>query len=212
MFKDRNEAGYLLANKLEKYRNADAVILAIPRGGIPLGFIMAQNLNLPLEVVLSKKIGHPLHKEYAIGAVTLKNRILSDAAADVSQAYIESETENIRTKLNKRYIDYYGDHTPLSLKDKILVIVDDGIATGNTMLSIIKMLHDEKPKKIIVAIPVAPPDAIRKLEASPYIDEVICLLVPNNFRAVGQFYKNFDQVDDTEVKQLLNRMLKSFSN
>ena len=212
MFKDRNEAGYLLANKLEKYRNADAVILAIPRGGIPLGFIMAQNLNLPLEVVLSKKIGHPLHKEYAIGAVTLKNRILSDAAADVSQAYIESETENIRTKLNKRYADYYGDHIPLSLKDKILVIVDDGIATGNTMLSIIKMLHDEKPKKIIVAIPVAPPDSIRKLEASPYIDEVICLLVPNNFRAVGQFYQNFDQVDDTEVKQLLNKILRSFSN
>lgn len=212
MFKDRNEAGYLLANKLEKYRSADAVILAIPRGGIPLGFIIAQNLNLPLEVVLSKKIGHPLHKEYAIGAVTLKNRILSDAAADVSQAYIESETENIRVKLNKRYADYYGDHIPLSLKDKILVIVDDGIATGNTMLSIIKMLHDEKPRKIIVAIPVAPPDAIKKLEASPYIDEVICLLVPNNFRAVGQFYQNFDQVDDTEVKQLLNKMLNSFSN
>ncbi|MFH6769045.1 phosphoribosyltransferase family protein [Gaetbulibacter aquiaggeris] len=212
MFKDRNEAGYLLANKLEKYRSADAVILAIPRGGIPLGFIMAQNLNLPLEVVLSKKIGHPLHKEYAIGAVTLKNRILSDAAADVSQSYIESETENIRAKLNKRYADYYGDHKPLPLKDKILVIVDDGIATGNTMLSIIKMLHDEKPKKIIVAIPVAPPDAIKKLEDSPHIDEVICLLVPNNFRAVGQFYQNFDQVDDTEVKQLLNKMLKSFSN
>ena len=212
MFKDRNEAGYLLANELEKYRSADGVILAIPRGGIPLGFIIAQNLNLPLEVVLSKKIGHPLHKEYAIGAVTLKNRILSDAAADVSQAYIESETENIRVKLNKRYADYYGDHKPIPLKDKILVIVDDGIATGNTMLSIIKMLHDEKPRKIIVAIPVAPPDAIKKLEASPYIDDVICLLVPNNFRAVGQFYQNFDQVDDTEVKQLLNKMLRSFSN
>jgi len=212
MFKDRNEAGYLLANKLEKYSGTDAIILAIPRGGVPLGFIIAQHLNLPLEVVLSKKIGHPLHKEYAIGAVTLKNRILSAAAADVSQSYIESETENIRTKLSKRYEDYYGDHKPLPLKNKILIIVDDGIATSNTMLSIIKMLHDENPKKILVAIPVAPPDAIKKLEASPYIEEVICLQVPNNFRAVGQFYQNFDQVDDTEVKQLLNKTLKSFSN
>lgn len=212
MFRDRIEAGNLLVNKLEKYRNSDAIILAIPRGGIPLGFIIAQNLNVPLEVVLSKKIGHPFHKEYAIGAVTLKNRILSDAAADVSQSYIESETENIRAKLNKRFSDYYGDHKPLPLKDKILIVVDDGIATGNTILSIIKMLHDENPKKILVAIPVAPPDAIKKLKASPYIDEVICLLVPNNFRAVGQFYQNFDQVDDTEVKQLLSKMFKSFSN
>lgn len=205
MFKDRNEAGNLLANKLEKYRGTNAVILAIPRGGIPLGFIISKKLNLPLEVVLSKKIGHPLHKEYAIGAVTLKNRILSDAAADISQSYIDKETERIRTKLNERYRDYYGDKKPIQLKDKILIIVDDGIATGNTMLSIIEMLHDEKPDKIVVAIPVSPSDTIKKLEASFYVDEIICLLVPNNFRAVGQFYDNFDQVTDSEVKKLLKK-------
>jgi len=209
MYKDRNEAGNLLALKLEKYNKTDAVVLAIPRGGIPLGFIVSEKLNLPLEVVLSKKIGHPLHKEYAIGAVTLKSSILSEAAADISPFYIDEETKNIRSLLKKRYNDYYGDRKPLKLKGKILIIVDDGIATGNTMLSIIKMLHDEKPEKIVVVIPVAPHDSIKKLQASPYVDEVICPLVPNYFQAVGQFYQDFDQVDDKEVKQLLNKALKA---
>lgn len=205
MFKDRNEAGYLLANKLEKYKGTNAVILAIPRGGIPLGFIISKELNLPLEVVLSKKIGHPFHKEYAIGAVTLKNRILSDTAVGISQTYIDEETERIRTSLNERYKEYYGNKKPISLKDKILIIVDDGIATGNTMLSIIDMLHDEKPDKIVIAIPVSPPDSIKNLEASTLIDEVICLITPINFSAVGQFYENFNQVTDAEAKHLLEK-------
>ena len=205
MYKDRNEAGFLLAKELEKYSKKDAVVLAIPRGGIPLGFIISRHLKLPLEVVLSKKIGHPLHKEYAIGAVTLKSSILSEAATDISPDYIEEETKKIRAKLQQRYLDYYGDRKPLPLKNKTLIIVDDGIATGNTILSIIKMLYDEKPDKIVVAIPVAPPDSIRKLKDSTFVDEVICPLVPVNFRAVGQFYENFDQVDDTEVNQLLRK-------
>lgn len=209
MYRDRNEAGNLLALKLGKYNKTDAVVLAIPRGGIPLGFIVSEKLNLPLEVVLSKKIGHPLHKEYAIGAVTLKSSILSEAATDISPLYIEEETENIRSLLKKRYKDYYGNRKPLKLKGKILIIVDDGIATGNTMLSIIKMLHDEKPQKIVIAIPVAPHDSIKKLQASPYVDEVICPLVPDYFQAVGQFYQDFDQVEDKEVKQLLNKALKA---
>ena len=209
MYKDRMEAGNLLVQILQKYGKEDAIILAIPRGGVPLGYIISEQLNLPLEVVLSKKIGHPLHKEYAIGAVTLKSSILSDAAADISPKYIEEETIRIRSLLNKRYNDYYGNRKPLQLEAKTLIIVDDGIATGNTMLSIIKMLHDEKPKKIVVAIPVAPHDSINKLEASPYVDEVICPLIPDYFQAVGQFYQNFEQVNDEEVKKLLNKALKT---
>ncbi|MFI0431115.1 phosphoribosyltransferase [Mariniflexile sp. HMF6888] len=211
MYADRNEAGKLLAVKLEKYSKTDAIILAIPRGGIPLGFIISEKLNLPLEAVLSKKIGHPLHKEYAIGAVTLKNSVLSDAAADISPLYINEEIKNIRSLLKKRYTYYYEDRKPLQLKGKILVIVDDGIATGNTMLSIIKMLHDEKPNKIVVAIPVASNDAIKKLQASTFVDEVICPLVPDYFQSVGQFYQDFDQVDDNEVKQLLKKAHKTSS-
>ena len=212
MYKDRIEAGNILATKLKDYSETNAVILAIPRGGIPLGYIISEKLNLPLEVVLSKKIGHPLHKEFAIGAVTLNSSILSDAAADISPKYIEEETKNIRSLLKKRYDDYYGDRERLKLKDRTLILVDDGIATGNTMLSIIKMLHDEQPKKIVVAIPVAPFDSIKKLQASPYVDEVICPLIPDYFQAVGQFYQNFDQVSDIEVKQLLNKTLKASKN
>ncbi|ARV14797.1 phosphoribosyltransferase [Polaribacter sp. SA4-12] len=205
IFKDRIEAGNLLASKLEAYRGQNAIILAIPRGGVPLGYIIAKKLHLPLEVVLSKKIGHPLHKEYAIGAVTLKSKVLSDAATEVGKNYIEEEIKRIRTLLTKRYQEYYSNRTPLKLKDKILIIVDDGIATGNTILSTIEMLHKEKPEKILVAIPVASQSAIQKLRNTPFIDDVICLNTPVNFRAVGQFYQNFDQVDDAEVKILLNK-------
>lgn len=209
MYKNRIEAGNLLASKLKDYSKTDAVVLAIPRGGLPLGYIISKKLKLPLEVVLSKKIGHPLHKEFAIGAVTLNNSILSDAAADISSLYIQDETKRIRGLLKKRYDEYYGKRKRLELKGKILILVDDGIATGNTMLSIIKMLHDEHPEKIVVAIPVAPYDSIKKLQASPYVDEVICPLIPEYFRAVGQFYQNFDQVEDSEVKQLLIKAQKA---
>ncbi|WP_242157574.1 phosphoribosyltransferase [Aestuariivivens sediminis] len=205
MYKDRIEAGRILAEKLENYSNTDAVILAIPRGGVPIGYEISEKLHLPLEIVLSKKIGHPLHKEYAIGAVTLKSSVLSDAAADISPLYIKEEIEHIRGLLKRRHQDYYDYRKPLELKGKILIVVDDGIATGNTMLSIIKMLHDEKPDRIVVAIPVAPYDSIKKLKASPYVNDVICPLVPDYFRAVGQFYADFEQVDDLEVKQLLNK-------
>ena len=205
IFKDRIEAGNLLADKLKPYKSDTAVVLAIPRGGVPIGYEIAEQLNLPLEVVLSKKIGHPLHKEYAIGAVTMKNKILSDAASEVSANYIEEETKRIRALLSKRYKDYYGQRKPLQLKNKTLIVVDDGIATGNTILSTIAMLKDEQPKKIIVAVPVASQSALQKLQNSAVIDEVICLTVPTHFRAVGQFYQNFDQVDDLEVKALLDK-------
>lgn len=206
VFKDRIEAAYLLADKLETYKEKNAIILAIPRGGVPMGYIIAKQLHLPLEVVLSKKIGHPLHKEFAIGAVTLKSQVLSEAASSVSKSYIEEETKKNRTLLTQRYQDYYGNQKPQELKDKILIIVDDGIATGNTIISTIEMLHEEQPEKIVVAIPVSSESALQKLKSTPFVDDVICLSTPVNFSAVGQFYKNFDQVDDAEVKSLLNKV------
>lgn len=205
IFKDRNEAGDLLAAKLEHYKNEDAIVLAIPRGGVPIGYVVAKHLNMPLEVVLSKKIGHPNQKELAIGAVTLKSQILSEEASNVSTDYIEEEIEIIRKLLTKSYQDYYDERTPLEFKDKVLLVIDDGIATGNTVISIIDILKKEKPKKIVVAIPVSSPSALQKLEDSSFIDEVICLSAPVNFRSVGQFYKNFEQVEDVEVKALLNK-------
>jgi putative phosphoribosyl transferase len=205
VFKDRIEAGNLVAIKLEGYKNKNAIILAIPRGGVPLGDVIAKHLNVPLDIILSKKIGHPFHKEFAIGAVTLKSRILSEAANQVSSTYIEDETKKIRALLKKRYEEYKGDDEPLELTGRILIIVDDGIATGNTILSTIEMLHQENPAKIIVAVPVSTQSALAKLKNTPFVDEVICLSKPANFHAVGQFYENFDQVTDAEVQRLLNK-------
>ncbi|MDO9594175.1 MAG: phosphoribosyltransferase family protein [Lutibacter sp.] len=212
MFTNREEAGKLLANKLTNYKdNNEVVIVAIPRGGVPVGYEIANKLNVPLEIVLSKKIGHPFNKEYAIGAVTLENSILSDAAKEVSPVYIYDETEQVRALLKQRHQLYYGEKKPMSLKDKIVVLVDDGIATGNTIISCIQLIQLQKPSKIVVALPVSPNSALRKIREMPEVNEVICLSAPVNFQAVGQFYDEFDQVNDQEVVALLKKANEDFS-
>ncbi|MEN8123748.1 MAG: phosphoribosyltransferase family protein [Bacteroidota bacterium] len=212
MFTNREDTGSLLAEKLLKFSNKkDAVVVAIPRGGVPVGYVIAKRLNLPLEIVLSKKIGHPHHKEYAIGAVTLKSRILSDAANDVSKIYLEEETERIRGILKQRFKWYYENRVPIKLKDLIVIIVDDGVATGNTLISSIKLIQQEQPLQIIVALPVAPPSALKKIKELPSVTDTICLLAPKNFHAVGQFYEEFYQVNDEVVIQLLKEANKNYS-
>ncbi|MFT4831531.1 MAG: putative phosphoribosyl transferase [Psychroserpens sp.] len=206
MFKDRKDAGLKLAERLQDYRDKDTVVLAIPRGGLPLGAIIARSLHAPLDVVLSKKIGHPYNKEYAIGAVSMDHIILGDAA-EVVNGYIEKETAKIRQKLKKHHDQYFKDRKPEPLKDKVVIIVDDGIATGNTILVTAELIHAQNPRKTIVAIPVAPKSAIPMLEASPYIDEVICLFAPYNFHAVGQFYQHFYQVSDEEAVAILEEAI-----
>jgi predicted phosphoribosyltransferase len=204
MFKDRIEAGEQLANKLLEYKNnKKAIVATIPRGGLPIGHIIAKKLNVPLEIVLSKKIGHPLHKEFAIGAITLNDIILSEDARDISNSYIDSETSRIRAILKKRQDMYYGSSTPISLKDKTVILVDDGVATGQTLISSINLIHQQQPSQIIVALPVGPPSVIAKIKNMSSVNNTICLLTPFNFHAVGQFYKEFYQVDDTEVIRLL---------
>lgn len=196
----------MLAEKLTDYsNNKDAVIVTIPRGGVPVGYIIAKKLNLPLEIVLSKKIGHPYNKEYAIGAVTLKSSVLSDAATEVSIQYLEEESERIRDLLKQRHNWYYGNKTPLQLKEKIVIIVDDGIATGNTLLSCIQLIEQEEPSQIIVALPVAPSSALKIIKDLRSVTDIICLNIPRNFQAVGQFYEDFGQVNDQEVIQLLKK-------
>ncbi len=211
-FKDREVAGQVLSLQLRNYKKHNTIILAIPRGGVPVGYAIASALEVPLELILSKKIGHPGHKEFAIGAVTLENRVLGDAAAHVSSEYIEMETSRIREKLKNKYYQLYGHINPRPLNGKVVILVDDGIATGNTMLSTIKMIYDKQPEKIVVAIPVSSTSALKKLRDSPMIDEVVCLLEPDEFRAVGQFYEDFDQVDDLTVKELLDKANYKFSH
>lgn len=207
MFKDRIDAGIQLANKLLPYKDKEVVILAIPRGGLPIAVIVAKALKAPLDVALSKKIGHPYNREYAIGAVSLENIILKDVSG-IHKRYIAEETERIREKLKKRHQRYYQNRHPENLKDKIVIIIDDGIATGNTIRVTAELVSAQNPKKVIVAIPVAPPSAIRSLEDSSHIDQVICLQTPYDFMAVGQFYEFFNQVSDEEAIQLLEECIQ----
>ena len=202
MFRDRIDAGRQLSEKLMKFKEEDVVVLAIPRGGLPLGAIVAKTLEAPLDVALTKKIGHPSNKEFAIGAVSLDDIVLTNTMG-VTQGYITEETKHIREKLLKRHDEYYKKRLPQNVKNKTVIIVDDGIATGNTLLATIELVSKQRPKKIIVAIPVAPNSAIKKLENTQKIDEVICLQVPYNFQAAGQFYEDFYQVSDQEAIQIL---------
>jgi predicted phosphoribosyltransferase len=202
MFNNRTDAGKQLAVKLSSFKNKDVVVLAIPRGGLPIGNIISKALNAPLDVILTKKIGHPLNKEFAVGAVSLQNRILNDTL-DVSERYIEEETKRIRKLLQHRYDQYYKKHKPENLKNKTVIIVDDGIATGNTLFATADLVKQQKPKTIIVAVPVAPASVIEKLIANEAIDEVICLKTPYYFEAVGLHYRDFRAVTDAEAIEIL---------
>lgn len=203
MFTDRTDAGLQLAEALSAYKDADVVVIAIPRGGLPVGAVVAKTLQAPLDVALSKKIGHPHHKEYAIGAVSLEDQVLSDVQG-ISEVYLEEETKRIREKLLERQNQYYQDRGPTVLKGKTVILIDDGVATGNTILVTAALVRKQDPAKTIAAIPVAPPSAVKLMESCPDIDEVICLLKPSHFYAVGQFYERFNQVSDMEAIAILS--------
>lgn len=203
VFKNRAQAGELLADCLSELKGSKGLVLAIPRGGLPLGAVIAKKLMWPLDVVLTKKIGHPFNKEYAIGAVSLKSRVLSEAAAEVQKSYIEEETKRLRAVLEKREREYHQHSKAVDMKNKRIILVDDGIATGNTMLATVDLIHKEGASEIIIATPVAANSAINRLERSPYVDRVVCLSQPDYFQAVGQFYEDFEQVSDEEARSYL---------
>lgn len=211
MFIDKLDAGRRFAKKLLKFKNKNVVILAIPRGGLPIGAIVSKVLQAPLDVVLTKKIGHPYHKEFAIGAVSLENIVLTNAKG-IAQDYLDEEITRIRKKLRERQDEYYKHHTPVNLKGKTVIIVDDGIATGNTLLATAALVTKQDPKIIVVAVPVAPKSSITKFETHPNVNEIICLLVPYNFKAVGQFYERFEQISDQEAIALLENNDNHASN
>ncbi|MFN4763436.1 phosphoribosyltransferase [Gillisia sp. Q332] len=204
MFRDRIEAGNQLAEKLLHYKNKEVVVLAIPRGGLPLGAIVARALDAPLNVALSKKIGYPGNKEFAIGAVSMEDVVL-DKTLQVPENYLESETALIRKSLAKKYEQYYKNFEPEKLAGKIVILIDDGIATGNTLFVTISLVAHQDPAGIVVAIPVAPPSVIERLNNFPEVDEVICLETPFGFRAVGQFYEDFSAISDEEAINLLEK-------
>lgn len=201
VLKDRVQAGLLLSEKLEKYKNSNSIILAVPRGGVPVGYVIAEKLHLPLDIVLAKKIGHPTNKEFAIGAVSADS-ITIDEHPNVSQKYIQDEIIRLQQIMRDKYNFYRSNRQPLDIKGKNIILVDDGIATGNTLLASIKMLRKRNPAKIIVAVPVIPYDTVPIFEENA--DEFVYLIASKYFTGVGGFYENFNQVEDDEVIRLLN--------
>ncbi len=202
-FKDREDAASALSPYLNKYRNRPVVVLAVPRGGVPIAYHIAKEYDFQLELLMLKKVGHPANKEFAVGAVSLEDYVI-DESIDIPKSYIDSEIQKIRQSLQERYKKFVGDHhTPINLENKIIIIVDDGIATGNTILSSIKMLRKKRPEKIVVAVPVASSQAVAKIKK--LVDNFICLYTPEPFIGVGLHYMNFNQVTDKEVIQFLKK-------
>lgn len=203
IFKDRIEAGLLLAAKLRKYKNDPGVVLAVPRGGVPVAYAVARELGFPLEVVLTKKIGHPFNKEYAIGAASLTDYFV-ELPENINQEYIQQELQRIRIRLKEMHKRFMGDQEPVNLEGKTVIVIDDGIATGNTILSTVHVLQKSKPGKIIIGVPVASQSAVRKL--SKEVDDIVAVLIPEAFYGVGAFYEDFTQVSDDDVMFYLDRL------
>lgn len=204
-FTDRKDAGEQLAAEIEG-RAVDAdVVLAIPRGGLPLGRPVADALEAPLDVVVAKKIGAPGNPEYAIGAVASDGSVWRNEEAftrtgaddEYFERKKEEEAENARLKADR----YRTGRADLDLAGKTVVVVDDGVATGSTMRACLQKLRNDDVGELVVAVPVGPPSTIDELEA----DEVICLETPRSFRGVGQFYERFDQISDEEAITYLHK-------
>lgn len=208
LFKDRQEAGKKLAQALSGsiYESKNTVILALPRGGVVVGAEIAKAFELPLDIVVSRKIGAPGNPEFAIGAVSEKSEPILDIRTvreyGISKEYISKEAILARLEIKRRNTLYRQGRKPLNLKNKIVILTDDGIATGATMESAVLEIREQNPKEIILAIPVAPPDAIEKFKDK--VNKIICLSTPSPFFAVGNFYENFEQVSDEEVIELLS--------
>ncbi len=204
MFQNRFDAAKKLIPILEKYKSdPDAIILAVPRGGLELGYVLAKELNLPLDVIFTKKIGLPENPEYAIGAASDRHIFLNIPYANMTelQDYVAHEVKSIRDIIKERNQKYRQGMPLFNIKNKTVIVVDDGVATGSTLLATLALIKEYEPKKIVVALPVASVEAFKKIKS--VADEVVCLSVPEIFYSVGQFYENFDQVDDQEAIRLL---------
>ncbi|HLD74031.1 MAG TPA: phosphoribosyltransferase [Bdellovibrionota bacterium] len=211
MFKDRCDAGCRLAQSLKKYKNhKNCVVIGLPRGGIPVAYEVAQALNLPLDLIVIKKLGAPHQTELAMGAVdetghtTMNLDIVSELA--MSRDHIERIKKEGHKKAKTLYQLLRGGVPPLNLKNKIAIIVDDGLATGATMDEAIHSAKSKGAQKIIVAVPVASSSAFARIKNK--VDEMVCLNIPSSFGAVGNFYESFDQTSDEMCIDFLQRQHK----
>jgi len=216
-FINRREAGKLLASELNAYQDCpDAIVLALPRGGVPVAFEIALHLHLPLDVWIVRKLGLPYHKELAMGAIAASGeRVMNQEVlkwSNISPETIERVVKEETAELKRRDQLYRQGKPYPNLTNQIIILVDDGIATGATMQAAIASLQVHQPKEIVVAVPIASPDICRNIQAE--VNQVICLLQPPSLDAIGRWYLNFAQTTDQEVKDCLAesaQQLKSFS-
>ncbi|MGB3535537.1 MAG: phosphoribosyltransferase [Microcoleaceae cyanobacterium] len=204
--KNRLEAGRLLSEKLQNYANrSDVLVLGLPRGGVPVAFEIATALHVLLDVCIVRKIGVPSHKELAMGAIgpgevlTVNQEVVDNWG--ISDSVFQSVVEQERIELQRRDRLYRGTNPPVNVTDRTIILVDDGIATGSTLLAAIATLRHQQPSNIIVAVPVAPRSFCLKLQQQ--IDRLICLIAPTRFSAISCWYKDFSQTSDEEVQTLL---------
>jgi putative phosphoribosyl transferase len=210
-FVDRKQAGEVLARLLIRYRDdPDVVVLALPRGGVPVAFEVARALDASLDVFVVRKLGLPGHEEYAMGAIATGDVIVMNpdvASIPMPQAAIDEVVARERRELDRREQLYRGDRAPLRIENRIAILVDDGLATGSTMLAAATAVRRRHPKRIVVAVPVAAAQTCQSLKS--VVDEVICAITPEPFVAVGAWYENFGQTSDAEVHALLDLAAQS---
>jgi putative phosphoribosyl transferase len=207
VFQDRREAGRELAKRLEKFRDGgDLVVLALPRGGVPVAFEVAQALDAPLDIFLVRKLGLPGHPELAMGAIATGGvRVLNDDVVrwyGVPEAAIDEVARVEQIELERRERDYREGREPVSLRDRTVLLIDDGLATGSTMKAAVQAVRAQHPSRIVVAVPVAARDTCR--EFGEIVDEIVCVRTPEPFSAVGLWYRDFSQTTDDEVRELLD--------
>lgn len=207
-FRDRREAGRRLAADLARYANrADVRVLALPRGGVPVAFEVAIALDAPLDVFVVRKLGVPGHEEYAMGAIASGGVVLLNEqvvrAAGVSNAEVERVLEDERRELQRREQRYRGARAAPAVAGNTVLLVDDGLATGSSMLAAVQALRAEDPARVVVAVPVASPDTCETMRRAA--DEVVCSVTPEPFHAVGLWYEDFGQTTDDEVHDLLEQ-------
>lgn len=207
-FRDRRDAGRLLAEKLSTYANRpDVIVLALPRGGVPVAYEVARSLNVPLDVFPVRKLGVPGHEELAMGAIAPGGlRILNQEvvrALGIPEYAIDSVAAKEQQELTRRERLYRGDRPALNVRGKTVILVDDGLATGATMLAAIKALRQQQAGRIVVAVPIASPETCDQMRQ--HVDDIVCAVTPEPFYAVGLWYENFSQTSDEEVRDLLSR-------
>jgi putative phosphoribosyl transferase len=211
LYRDRFEAGRVLAKLLQQYRGRpDAIVLALPRGGVPVGFEVAKELQLPLDVFIVRKIGMPRQRELAMGAIASGGALVLDPSmvrmAGLNEAELNAIIERERREIERREREYRGDRPPADVHGKTVILVDDGLATGSTMRAAALALRSRSPKKLVVAVPVGARSTCDELQGEA--DEVVCAARPEDFHAVGLWYEDFTQTTDGEVRELLERARK----